>query len=152
MVLDQADAASQQYQSGVPVQRSPSLGTFILDSLDMAGRELKTRHLRAFDDLKNHFDARVDHNLIQPFTEAETRANKMKEQNCHKFSDELEAVVAHVEEVRLQSNRVSLVNVESLGNPKIDIQEARSIERVAGSRGVAEESAVHRSWANILAP
>jgi RNA-dependent RNA polymerase len=105
MVLDQADAAGQQYQSGVPVQRSPSLGTFILDSLDMAGRELKTRHLRAFDNLKNHFDARVDHDLIQPFTEAETRANKLKEQNCHKFSDELEAVVAHVEEVRLIYNK-----------------------------------------------
>ena len=99
--LDQVDVIGQGYQSSAPVERNTSLGPFVLDSLAMAGRELRIRHLQAYDKLADGLDSRADQDLMRPFNEAQARAEEMKAQQFNKFSDELEIVKAHVREVRV---------------------------------------------------
>src|ERR1700734_4041997 len=66
--IDHAECAIQTYQSALPVERNKSLGTFILDSLVTAGHELRTRHLKAYDDRHlEHLDERRDRDLMKPF-------------------------------------------------------------------------------------
>jgi hypothetical protein len=103
--LDQIDSAGQGYQSAAPVERSKSLGIFILDSLVTAGDDLRKRHLKAYDQFLKRLDERPDHDLTKPFKDARAVAERMKKDHYPRFSSELEAVIAHVDEVRTRYQR-----------------------------------------------
>jgi len=100
VTMDQVDSAGQGHQSTAPVERSKHLGTFVLDSLVAAGRELRIRHLQTYDLLLAGLDGRPDHDLLKPFKDATTMANEMERQKCQKFRDELMSLKAHVDEVQ----------------------------------------------------
>lgn len=97
---DKSKPADREYQTYCPPKRKLSLGPFILDNIVATGNELRNKHLRAYGDLKENADWKLDHDLTKPFREAEKKAKEIQQQGFSGFVEELKVIKEHVENVR----------------------------------------------------
>jgi RNA-dependent RNA polymerase len=97
---DKSEQTEPTYQTHIPPKRSQSLNKFILDTLVATGNTLRIKHLRAYDDLEEKADWKIDCDLTRPFKEAKEKAEMIQQRGFGGFVDELEVIKAHVVEVR----------------------------------------------------